>query len=343
MNKLNSALLLTGTFIFIIVFVTLSWILFSPMTSGSKDTMQVLKIKWGTSFDTILDLMLERGIIQSKSKLKLAAKILGWRYKLKAGKYEIREGLSSYRLLKILVDGEVSIDWVTIPEGKNAREIASILKEKIEIDSTRFIQLVNDSVYTHNFGVEASSLEGFLFPDSYRFYWGMRSEEIIAILVNQFNKHFNDSLRTRAEELGFTVLEIITLASIIEGEAMIERERPLISAVYHNRLKKGMRLQADPTIQYIIEDSPRRLLKRDLQIDSPYNTYKYSGLPPGPIKNPGLASIKASLYPADVNYLYFVAKGDGSHIFSNTLKQHLRAKSQFDRYRKELRRKKRES
>jgi UPF0755 protein len=334
--------LLAGISILLLGAGSISWILFSPITRGPKDESQTLKIKWGSSFDQVLDLLLEKGVIQNKAKLTLAAKILGWRDKLKAGRYEISGSISSYRLLKLLVDGKVAIDWVTIPEGKSARQIASILKKEIEIDSTRFMQLVNDSAYTRKLGIEASSLEGFLFPETYGFHWGMKPAAVISILVNQFKEHFDDSLKVRANELGLTVLEVVTLASIIEGEAVIESERPLISAVYHNRLKRGMLLQADPTIQYILEDGPRRVLKRDLEIDSPYNTYKYPGLPPGPINNPGLSSIKASLYPAHVKYLYFVAKGDGSHVFSVTLREHLRAKSQFDKYRREVRRKARE-
>ncbi|MFQ5771583.1 MAG: endolytic transglycosylase MltG, partial [bacterium] len=256
--------------------------------------------------------------------------------KIKAGKYHVAGGTSGYRLLRQLVDGKVTIEWVTIPEGKYARQIASILKQKVEIDSSRFMQFVNDPDFTQKFGIQAATLEGFLFPDTYGFCWGMKSEEIISIMVKQFKAQFNDTLQARTKELGFSNLELITLASIVEGEAVIDSEREIIAAVYHNRLKKRMPLQADPTIQYIIKNGPRRLLKQDLAIDSPYNTYKYSGLPPGPINNPGLASIKASLYPANVNYLYFVANGDGSHTFSKTFNEHLRAKARFDRFRKKI-------
>lgn len=342
MARRNLVVLLLLTCFILFTGATFFWIFFSPTTMGNKDEVFTLKIRRGTSFDGILTLMLEQGIIQRDTKIKMAAKILGWTDKLKAGKYEIRGGSSSYRLLKTLVQGDVAIVWVTIAEGKNARQIASILKQKVEIDSAHFMQLVNDSLYTRKLGIDAPSLEGFLFPETYGFYWGMKSETIIPVMVNQFKKQFNDTLRFRTKELGFSVLELITLASIIEGEVALDSERALISAVYHNRLKKGIRLQADPTIQYIIEGGPRRLLKKDLEIDSPYNTYKYPGLPPGPINNPGLASIQASLFPADVKYLYFVAKGDGSHIFSTSLQEHLRAKSRFDVLRREVRKMKRE-
>jgi UPF0755 protein len=337
MTKRNSVLFLSLTLLILATGITAFWIFFSPTTLGSKNEVLVLKIKRGTSFDGILNLMVEQGIIPNDTKIKIAAKILGWRSKLKAGKYELSGGSSSYRLLKTLVDGKVAIEWVTIPEGKNARQIASILRQKIETDSSRFMHLVNDSLYAKKLSIEALSLEGFLFPETYGFHWGMKPEEIIPVMVNEFKKQFDDTLYWRTKELGLSVLELVTLASIIEGEAVIDSERTLISAVYHNRLKKGMRLQADPTIQYIIDDGPRRLLNKDLEIDSPYNTYKYPGLPPGPINSPGLASIKAALFPADVKYLYFVARGDGSHVFSTTLQGHLKAKSRFDKFRRKLR------
>lgn len=327
--------------VLVLVSALATWLIFSPVTTGSKKELHVLKIRTGTSFNKLIQQMNEQKLLNHPFKFKLTAKLLGGQNRIKAGKYHIYGGVSSYRLLKMLVEGKVAMEWVTIPEGKTARQIASLLRKKLEIDSTRFMQLVFDSSYARKLGIPATSLEGFLYPDTYGFYWGMKSEEIIPVLVNEFKKQFNDTLKARAKQMGWSILEVVTLASIIEGEAMVDSERTLISAVYHNRLKKGMLLQADPTIQYIIPDGPRRLLNKDLEIDSPYNTYKYTGLPPGPINNPGIASIKAALYPARVNYLYFVARGDGSHVFSITLNEHLRAKAAFDRYRKEVERKKR--
>ncbi len=189
-------------------------------------------------------------------------------------------------------------------------------------------------------GVNAASLEGYLYPNTYSFFWGVSPREIIRTMVQEFYHHVGDSLRQRAAALGLTVHQALTLASIIEGEAVVDSERALIAAVYHNRLRQGILLQADPTIQYIVPGPPRRLRNRDLEIASPYNTYRYPGLPPGPVNNPGLVSIRAALYPAPVNYLYFVARGDGSHVFSRTLEEHLRAKRDFDRVRARVRREK---
>lgn len=317
--------------------IILLWIIFSGVVAGERSQEFELKIRSGTSFNQIMRLLVHRNIVESDWKPRFTARLLGWRGKLKAGKYRIRSELSSYGLLKLLVDGRVAVERVTLPEGLQSRELAAILANRIEVDSTRFVAGVQDQDFCKALGIPGSSLEGFLFPDTYDFYWGMNAKQVIRIMVNQFHSQFNDSLRMGAEATGKSIIEILTLASIIEGEAVLDSERALISAVYHNRLRRGMRLQADPTIQFIIPDGPRRLLKKDLEMDSPYNTYRYSGLPPGPINNPGLASIVASMNPARANYLYFVANGDGSHTFSMTLQEHLRAKARFDSYRRSVR------
>lgn len=323
---------------FVLSILAVIWLFFSPIVEGRSIDSFPLKINKGSSFYSIINLLEKNEIVAGSFKLKSTARLLNLRSKLKAGKYEIKGGISSYTLLKQLTEGGVTIESVRILEGIQAKQVAGILKQQVEIDSARFMQLTRDPHFIKKLGINTESLEGFLFPDTYNFYWGIKPENIISTMVNEFNKHFNDSLRSRAAERGRSVVEILTLASIIEGEAVLDSERPTISAVYHNRLKRGMRLQADPTIQYVIDGGPRRLLNRDLKIDSPYNTYRYKGLPPGPINNPGLASIKASLYPEDVNYLYFVANGDGSHTFSRTLKEHLRAKAKFDQFRRKIKR-----
>ncbi len=334
-------MLLSGICLIVISGFFILWLFLSSVVNGTEEEKFTLKIKKGMSLNAIINVMLEDNIIQNKDKLVVVARILGCRGKIKAGKYEISGGISSYLLLRKLVDGKMANEWVTIPEGKHSRQIASIMMKKVDIDSARFMQLVNDPNYVRKLGLDAATLEGFLYPNTYRLNWGMKCEQIIPILVNQFKRQFNDTLIAKTKEMGFSVTEILALASIIEGEAIIDSEREIISAVYHNRLRRRIPLQADPTIQYIIKDSPRRLLKKDLAINSPYNTYKYYGLPPGPINNPGIASIRASLFPAKVRYLYFVANGDGSHTFSTTLKQHIRAKARFDEFRKKIKQKKR--
>ena len=186
--------------------------------------------------------------------------------------------------------------------------------------------------------INSNTLEGYLFPETYYFFEGVDEISVIKRLVKEHKRFWNDANISKADSLGFTPYEIITLASIIEGEAIYDSERSIISAVYHNRLKIGMKLQADPTVQYIIDDGPRRLLNRDLRIKSPYNTYMYKGLPPGPINSPGRQSLIAALSPQNNDYLYFVAKGDGYHTFSKNEKEHERAKRAFQRVRKKVRR-----
>lgn len=313
------------------------WILFAPNVPTHGEEEHTVLIKPGMTFNQIVGLMKENDVITSEMRFGLAAKLMGVQSQLKAGKYRIAPGASSYAVLQTLASGKVATEWVTIPEGKTTRQIAGLLAQKIEIDSLRFMEWVNDSAFTRRLGIPADRLEGFLFPETYGLYWGINAQEVIELMVSHYQARFDSTLQARSREMGMTELEVVTLASIIEGEAVVDSERTTISAVYHNRLERGMLLQADPTIQYIIEDGPRRLLNRDLKIDSPYNTYRYRGLPPGPINNPGLASIKAALYPNDKNYLYFVANGDGSHTFSRTLSEHLRAKARFDRYRRQIR------
>ena len=177
-----------------------------------------------------------------------------------------------------------------------------------------------------DFNIKGKSLEGYLYPDTYYLYHDSSPDEIINILLTEFWKRFDKNLINRTNQLGLSVHQVVTLASIIEGEAMLSSERKTISSVYHNRLKINMKLQADPTIQYIIPGPPKTLSIRDLRIKSDYNTYQNYGLPPGPINNPGIESIIAALYPEDTNFLYFVAQGDGSHAFTTNEKDHEEAK-----------------
>ena len=239
-------------------------------------------------------------------------------------------------MLRKLSKGEVVTEKITFPEGIRATRIASILQRRLKVDSTRFMKLATDPSFCYSLGINASTLEGYFYPDTYRFDLNPTPEKIIKRMVSRFHEIFTDSLRERAKQLGMSIHQIITLASIVEGEAALDSERTTIAALYLNRLRKKMLLQADPTIQYIIKGSPRRLLKTDLKINSPYNTYIHAGLPPGPVNNPGLASILAVLFPAHVDYLYMVANGDGSHTFSKTIRDHLKAKHRFDIIRREV-------
>jgi UPF0755 protein len=224
-----------------------------------------------------------------------------------------------------LVDQRWNQVWVTIREGLTSREIARFIAAKYPINPTRFIALAEDTSFITSLGIESKTLEGYLFPDTYLIPNGSNEESILELLVRRNRQQLTDDTIARGAALGLTDLDILILASIIEGETRIDSERALVSAVYHNRLKEGMRLQADATVQYALPDGPRRLLYRDYKYPSEYNTYLHRGLPPGPVNSPGLAAIQAAVEPSAVDYLYYVADGQGGHVFSKSLEEHQKA------------------
>lgn len=320
----------------LVFFLGIVCILFLPWQIPQQNGPVEIMIQKGMTPRHMAMQLRYAGIIQSDAQFLFAAKLLGVTRKLQAGRFQFEGRVSNWKILQKLSQGDVITQLVTIPEGSCAKDIARILQTELGMDDYAFLALVEDTEFTRSLGIDADRLEGYLYPDTYRFYDKQKTEEIIRLMVNQFQQVFCDSLKRRARDIDFSVHEIVTLASIIEGEAVIPEERSIISAIYLNRMKKRMRLQADPTIQYIIPDGPRRLLTKDLQIDSPYNTYRYLGLPPGPVNNPGIASIRAALYPDDVHYIYMVANGDGSHTFSRSWREHLDAKAKFDRIRRQV-------
>ncbi len=302
-----------------------------------------LHIPQGASFSQVLDSLEAQQLIQHPALFRYFAGRTGLDRRMPAGYFKVPKGLTEWQLVQYLKKPRQALVKVTLPEGIRTEKMAAILRARLKIDSARFVQLVYDSSFARQLGVPAPTANGFLMPETYFLPMGLREEKIIEILVRPtLNLFAEDSVRQQLKKLQLTPLQIITLASIIEGEAQVDSERTLIASVYYNRLKRGWRLQADPTIQYLIKDGPRRLTYRDLQIDSPYNTYKYKGLPPGPINNPGKQSILAALFPANTRYMYFVATGDGGHHFSATLREHNRWKKRFDAYRRQVYRQKRQ-
>ena len=326
---------------FLVIIIVIGYLLlgkiFIPLKGDFNNHFAEVKIRQGLSLSAIADSLDSKNLIKDADDFIFACKLFRNHNKLKAGRYQIRHGLSIYQIMNIIVKGKTSNIKVTVPEGYTSFEIASLLSKKVEIDSSKFITLVHNPEFIQQFNINASSLEGYLFPNTYYFFWGISEKEIIKVMVHDFFRHVNDSLRAVITEKGWTMHQILTLASLIEGEVMVDSERAIVSAIYHNRLKRGMLLQSCPTVQYIIPDGPRRLLKKDLEIDSRYNTYVYPGLPPGPVNNPGMPSIIAAINPAKVDYLYLVARGDGTHIFSKTLSNHLKAKKKFDEFRRLIR------
>lgn len=271
---------------------------------------------------------LERaGLIKNRQVFALLARYLKKDGKLQAGEYELSPAMPMRAIIDKLERGEVVTYTFTVPEGYTVRQIVDRLVAEGFGEREEFESLVQDRSLVAEWLpaglVTDEPLEGYLFPETYTVTARTTEREIIEAMVAETRRVWTEERLARAAGLGLTVHQVLTLASIIEEEAQVAEERPLIAAVYHNRLRLGMLLQADPTVLYALgRPAGEPLLTRDLDVDSPYNTYRYPGLPPGPIANPGLAAIDAALYPADVDYLYFVARNDGTHAFARNYKEH---------------------
>lgn len=292
----------------------------SPIFLGS------ISIPAGASATRIGQLLADRGLITDVDAFINAIRV-------NMGTRSIQPG--RYLLLNVRHMGDLSRQilnpaWrpiiVSIPEGARREHVGSYFAAKYPVDIQKFDDLTKDRAFMKSLGIEhVRDLEGYLLPETYHLRNGVEEEAIIAEMVSQTLNILNDEILQRGQAFGLNSVDILTMASIVEGEALLDLERGIISAVYHNRLKRGMRLQADPTVQYAIPDGPRRLLFRDYEYPSEYNTYLHKGLPPGPVNNPGRASILAAVDPKPVDYLYFVASGDGGHVFTHTFEEHKRA------------------
>jgi UPF0755 protein len=320
---------------FILVLITVAggfvaYKIFIPYDIGSE--RRSVMINENDNFATVLKNLDEAGVLKSDYIFKTMAVLTGVDKKLSPGRYDFVGKLSLYDILRKLKNRDIATLMVTIPEGLNIYKTAGLMAARLNIDSARFLARTADTSYTEE-AYHLDGLEGYLFPETYRLWYGIRIDQIINIMLTEFH-HKSSGLFDSLPTDSYSPKQIIVLASIIEAEARADDEKPLISSVYHNRLKRKMKLQADPTVIYALGGLDRPLYYKDLEYDSPYNTYKYTGLPPGPINSPGLASIKAAIYPAETNYLYFVADGAGRHIFSRTLVEHNRAKRKIKRNKK---------
>jgi UPF0755 protein len=328
----TAGIVVAALLIFVLISILIiTYLLFTPWSVPSDEEGIRITIQRGMTPQAIARLLHGREVIPSSARFLWAGKIMGVNRALQAGEYRFQGRLNNYTVLRMLSRGRVIYEKVTFPEGTQAIHMADILENRLGLNRSRFIALLQDTGMVRKLNVPGPGLEGYLYPDTYFFPRNATPEQILETMVERFFQVFSDSLQVRAGTINMSVREVVTLASIVEGEAILDSERATIAAIYLNRLKRNMLLQACPTIQYIIDDGPRRLLTKDLEIESPYNTYLHAGLPPGPVNNPGRASLLAVLYPARVDYLYMVANGDGSHTFSRNLQDHLRAKRHFDR------------
>lgn len=285
----------------------------------------LVSIKSGQSVAQIAQKLSDAGIISDALIFRLLARVSGDGRKIQAGVYRLHGANSPVDILRILVAGRVELAQCTLPEGMTAVEVVTFCAQSGLGTKARYDTLLNDEAFRRQLGVDAPSLEGYLFPETYRFAPGSSERSILTTMVKQARKHLTASLLAAAKNHNLSEYQLLTLASIIQKEAGNEQEMATISAVFHNRLKRGMMLQADPTVIYGIENFNGNLTRKDLRTRSPYNTYMMRGLPAGPIANPGVAALHAAANPEHVSYLYFVATGAGGHYFSKTLKEHNRA------------------
>jgi UPF0755 protein len=294
----------------------------------------VFEVEKGQTAKEIALNLKKNGIIKKTWPFLAGYRVFFSAQSLKAGEYAIAIPDSPKNILHVLSEGSVYLHSITIPEGLIIQEIAGLLDSEGFAAKQDFLQDVAETSLISSLDKDAPNLEGYLFPETYRFSKGTSSEEIVAAMVFQFTKVFSQEWIERAADLEMSIRDIVTLASLIEKETSLRKEKKIISAVFHNRLRIGMKLDCDPTIIYVLKLEGRfkdRLRTRDLKYDSPFNTYLYSGLPPGPIANPGRGSLEAALYPTDEKFLYFVSKNDGSHYFSQTFREHQNAVNKYQR------------
>ena len=308
--------------------VWLAWQVLTPAAPRGQ-APRVVEIPAHASILSIAASLGRAEVIRSPTGFVLLSVARGSARRLQAGEYEIERGATTLEVLRLLESGRIKQHPVLHPEGATVAELAKALEAARLARAADVLRLARDPAFLKSLGVDAPSLEGYLFPDTYQFVRGMTPEEMLTRMVQRLRGKLDPDVGTRARARGLSVHQLLTLASIIEREAAMRGEMRLISAVFWNRLKLDMPLQADPTVQYAVGKERRALSRADLLSDNPYNTYRRPGLPPGPIASPGLDAIEAALDPAPVKYLYFVAMNDRRHYFSTTAAQHNAAVARY--------------
>ncbi|MFN3344749.1 MAG: endolytic transglycosylase MltG [Chloroherpetonaceae bacterium] len=300
----------------------------SSLNTFEYEEPKLIKIHRGYSYRDIVNELHKAGVIKYKAPMLFLARLMPETYQIKPGRYYVPSGMTCSELVLFLYSRKQDEAKIRIPDGCYGWDVAKLVGENLDTDSASFMQAFTDPKLLKELGVDAPNFEGYLLADTYNIPWALTAEDALRFLVGKFRQFYNDSLRARAERMGLTELEVLTLASIVQRETSSKEEMPIVAGVYLNRLKKGMKLQADPTFIYAAilandyDGNPNT--PRHRERDSPYNTYKYSGLPPGPIGNPTREAILATLYPKKTDYLFFVATGYGGHNFSRTYEEHSR-------------------
>lgn len=308
-----------------------------PPASGPAERVLVPP---GATFTAVTDSLVSHGVVAHRGWFKLLARLRRVDRSVKAGVYEFPRAAPAWEVLTKLERGEVLAQRFTVPEGLSIRELADLASGELDIPADSVIAAAHDPTVPAELGLPGPTMEGFLLPNTYQLPADVTGRELVRIMGRTFLEQWKPEWTIRLDTLGLSLRQLVTLASIVEGEAAVDSEREVISGVYHNRLKLGMPLQADPTVIYAIElqtgKRKARLFLKDYQFPSIYNTYLHPGLPPGPISSPGLRSIEAALYPDSVPWLYFVARPDGSHAFSRNYDEHLAQVARSRRLRQEL-------
>jgi UPF0755 protein len=315
-------------------YLSVQWVL-APLVSQSGSptppTVRTIDIPEGTTFRQLATLLEREHLIASQWGFLLLGRLTWMDRRILAGEDALHAGMRPTEILRELRNGHVVLYPVTIPEGYTVAQIAGLLEQKGLADKAEFLWLAHDWDFIRTLELDVAGLEGYLFPNTYRIARHTKTKEIISTMVADLRQAFTPELRARAREINMSMHQVLTLASVIEKETSVDGERELISAVFHNRLRRKIPLQSDPTVIYGLGTYDGNLRKRDLSVASPYNTYRIRGLPPGPIASPGAQSIRAALFPAQTSFLYFVSRNDGTHVFSSTLAEHNRAVNKYQR------------
>ncbi|MCZ6784876.1 MAG: endolytic transglycosylase MltG [Proteobacteria bacterium] len=300
-----------------------------PVFAGADAPTQVFAVARGATLGAVARALEDAGLVRSERAVRWYARFDGVANGVKAGEYELSPDLSTQQVLERITSGRVLAYPVVLPEGIRMTEIAQRLAEQDLCDPREFLAAAQNAELVAALGIEGGTLEGYLFPETYRIPRGLPAEEIARSMVLQFQKVWRE-IGPLAEELGMSTAEVVTLASIVEKETAAAEERPLIAAVFLNRLRRGMRLETDPAVIYGIADFDGNLRRVHLEdTGNPYNTYQFKGLPPGPIASPGADALRAVVEPAQSDYLYFVSRNDGTHEFSRTYREHVNAVNRY--------------
>ena len=329
--KVKPTLLPVFAGIIIFIWMTAGFFYHQATVSVGENTQTIiLSIPPGATLKKISKDLQSLSLIRNASAFRLLANIRQKQTHIQVGEYELNQSMLPMDILKAITSGKTVLHPVTIPEGYRISEIAELLTETISINKEIFIKETRNEDLLNKLNITSKSLEGYLFPETYHFSKHTSEKKIIQTMLNTFQQRMKTKkIQHQIQSSDMSLHEIITLASLIEKETGMNGERKHISSVFHNRLKRKMRLQTDPTVIYAIENFDGNIRKKDLNIDSPYNTYRHKGLPPGPIASPGIKSIVAALNPIKTSHLYFVSKKDGSHQFSSSLKEHNRAVQKY--------------